>query len=760
VREDDWRPQGPPRYGTHMNEPVPAAATTDAVGAPLPPAALTNAISSLEAVFRPRSIAVIGASRERGTIGAEIFHNLISHGFSGPVYPVNAHAEVVQSVRAYHSIADVPPPVDLAVVVVPAVHAAAVLEACGRCGVRAAVVISAGFKESGAEGVARERELLECARRFGMRLVGPNCLGVLNTEAAVRMDATFAPTYPPAGNVAFSSQSGALGLAILEYAAELGIGISHFISVGNKADVSGSDLLEFWEQDAGTSVILLYLESFGNPRRFSRIARRVGRRKPIVAVKSGRTAAGARAASSHTGSLAGTDTAVTALCTQSGLIRTDTIEELFDVAMLIANQPAPHGNRVGILTNAGGPAIMASDACESHGLVVAPLDAATVTALRTFLPPEASTGNPVDMIASALPDAFERAVELLSGDPNVDAVLAIYVPPVVTRPLDVAQAIVRGATSAAHAANAAGRKPKPVLSCFMGSHGVPEGLRSLHEGHVPSYAFPESAAIALSRAVRYGRWLAAPEGQPVRFADTHPERAIAALAAAQARGSLGTPLWLSPDEVRQLLGAYGIAMPESRFATSAEECAEAARRVGFPVAIKLVSDTITHKSDVGGVVLDVRNEPEAREAFESIARRLDQAKRRPEMSGVLIQPMLRDGIEAIVGVTHDPSFGPLIMFGLGGVHVELLKDVVFRLHPLTDRDAHDMIREVRGYPLLEGYRGGPAGDIVALEQTLLRVSQLLEAHPEIVEMDLNPVSVRTPGNGCVVVDARVALRLP
>jgi acetate---CoA ligase (ADP-forming) len=760
VPEEGWRPQGPPRYRARMNEPVSTAATDAAASSAPPPAAVTNTIASLDAVFRPRSIAVIGASRERGTIGAEIFHNLISHGFSGPVYPVNAHSDVVQSVRAYRSIEEVAQPVDLAVIVVPAAHVASALESCGRCGVRAAVVISAGFKESGAEGVARECELLACARRFGMRLVGPNCLGVLNTEAAFRMDATFAPTYPPAGNVAFSSQSGALGLAILEYAAQLGIGISHFISVGNKADVSGSDLLEFWEQDPGTGVILLYLESFGNPRRFSRIARRVGRRKPIVAVKSGRTAAGARAASSHTGSLAGTDTAVSALCMQSGLIRTDTIEELFDVAMLIANQPAPHGNRVGILTNAGGPAIMASDACESHGLVVAPLEPATVRELRTFLPAEASTGNPVDMIASALPEAFERALGIMSGDPNVDAVLVIYVPPVVTRPLDIAQAIVRGATQAAHAAAAAGRPPKPVLSCFMGSHGVPEGLRSLHEGHVPSYAFPESAAIALSRAVRYGQWLAAPEGQAVQFADTHPERATAALNAARARAAGETTLWLSPGEVSELLGAYGIATPKSRTASSAEECAEAARQIGFPVVIKLVSETITHKSDVGGVILDVRNEREAREAFESIARQLDQANRRSEMSGVLVQPMLRDGIEAIVGVTHDPSFGPLMMFGLGGVHVELLKDVVFRLHPLTDRDAHEMIREVRGFPLLEGYRGAPAADIAALEQTLLRVSQLLEVHPDIVEMDLNPVQVRTQGNGCMVLDARVALRAP
>jgi acetyl coenzyme A synthetase (ADP forming)-like protein len=370
----------------------------------------------IEAILRPRSVAVIGASRERGTVGAEIFHNLLEHGFQGPVYPVNPKADVVQSVHAYPTIEDVPGEVDLAVVVVPALRVIDVVEACGRKGVRAVVVISAGFKETGSEGVERERRLLEIVRRFDMRLVGPNCLGVLNTESGVRLDATFAPTFPPAGPVAFSSQSGALGLAILELAAKLGIGISQFVSVGNKADVSGNDLIEFWEKDAATKIILLYLESFGNPRRFLEIARRVGRRKPIVAVKSGRTKAGVRAASSHTGSLAGADTAVSAVCEQAGVIRTDTIEDLFDVGMLLANQPVPRGPRVGIVTNAGGPGIMASDACETNGLEVVTLEESTVSALKAFLPAEASTRNPVDMIASATPESFEKAVRLIAND--------------------------------------------------------------------------------------------------------------------------------------------------------------------------------------------------------------------------------------------------------------------------------------------------------------------------------------------------------
>jgi acetyl coenzyme A synthetase (ADP forming)-like protein len=712
----------------------------------------------LLAVFRPRSIAVIGASRERGTIGAEIFHNLVSRGFAGPVYPVNPRAQVVQSVLAYPSIREVPGSVDLAVVVVPAAHALEVVAACGEKGVRAVVVISAGFKETGAEGAEREGALRACAQRFGMRLVGPNCLGVINTETAVQMDATFAPVYPPAGKVAFSSQSGALGLAILEYAAELNLGVSHFISVGNKADVSGNDLLEFWEQDPGTGVILLYLESFGNPRRFTQIARRVGRKKPIVAVKSGRTRAGVRAAASHTGSLAGSDVAVDALFRQSGVIRTDTIEQLFDVAILLANQPVPRGNRVAIVTNAGGPGIMASDACESHGLEIPALGEATVDALRAFLPREASTRNPVDMIASATAGAFEKTVHRVAGDASVDAVLAIYVPPMVTTPLDVAQAIVRGASAAAREAEDRGEPAKPVLSCFMGSHGVPEGLRSLHQAHIPSYAFPESAAIALARAVRYGRWLAEPEGKVMRFEDVDAARAAAALSAALGRAREGANVWLEVDEVRELLGAYRIATPATVQASRAEAAVEAARRLGFPVAMKLVSGTILHKSDVGGVALDLRSADEVREAFEAMERRLQSRGLRDQMAGVVVQPMVSEGIETIVGVTHDRSFGPILMFGMGGVHVELLRDVAFRIQPLTDREARELVRSVRGYPLLEGYRGAPPADVAALEETLLRLSQLVGEHPEIAEMDLNPLKVLPPGRGCLAVDARVAVR--
>jgi acetyl coenzyme A synthetase (ADP forming)-like protein len=734
--------------------------TDPAAGTAAPaPAAPPVPRATLDAIFRPRSVAVIGASRDRRTVGGAIFHNLVSHDFRGPVYPVNPKASVVQSVRAYPTIREIPDPVDLAVVVVPAAQVLEVVEACGEKGVRGVVVISAGFKETGGAGQEREAALLECVRRRGMRLIGPNCLGVLNTEAGVCLDATFAPIYPPAGRVAFSSQSGALGLAILDLAAELSIGISHFASVGNKAEVSGNDLLEYWEADPGTGVILLYLESFGNPRRFLEIARRVGRVKPIAAVKSGRTRAGMRAASSHTGSLAGADTAVEALCAQSGVIRCDTIEELFDVAMPLATQPLPAGRRVGILTNAGGPGIMASDACETHGLEVATLAEETVRALRQFLPPEASTRNPVDMIASAVPESYEKSLRLLAADPNVDALLVLYVPPIVTTPLEVARAIVRGNEAAKADGQARGRPPKPVLSCFLGSHGVLEGLRSLHEGHIPSYAFPESAAIALSRLARHAAWRSEPDGLVRRFDDVRRGEAAEVLARASARAG-SDKAWLEASEVAVLLDAYRLPRPGERFAASADAAAEAARALGFPVALKLVSPTITHKSEVGGVVLNLADERTVREAFAGIERRLAGLGRRAEMSGVLVQAMILEGVETIVGMTRDPSFGPLLMFGMGGVQVELLQDVIFRVHPLTDRDAHAMVSGVRGSRLLSGYRGAPPGDVAALEATLSRLSQLAGDHPEIVEMDLNPLKVLEPGRGCVVLDARVAVRKP
>ncbi|MCB9578981.1 MAG: acetate--CoA ligase family protein [Polyangiaceae bacterium] len=685
---------------------------------------------------------MIGASRRRGTIAGEIFHNLLANDFAGAVYPVNPTAAVVQSVKAYPTVGDIPDEVDLALLVVPRDKVLAAVEECGQKGVRALVVISAGFGETGAEGRALQDAITRKVRGYGMRMVGPNCLGILNTAEDVRLDATFAPTWPPAGNVAFSSQSGALGLAILDYARDLGIGVRQFVSMGNKADVSGNDLVSYWGADPTVKVILLYLESLGNPRRFMDLSRKVSRVKPIVVVKSGRTEAGARAASSHTGALAGLDVAVDALLGQAGVIRTDTIEELFDMAMLLGNQPVPKGSRVAILTNAGGPGIMASDACESRGLSLPRLSPKTEQALLEFLPPEASVKNPVDMIASAPASSYERALGLLLADEQIDAVLVLFVPPIVTEPAAVATAIRQGAAGA----------EKPVLTCFMGTHGVPEALSSLREGRFPSYAFPEAAAIALSRAVSYGRWLARPAGEVPELADVTPERAQPVLKDVSDEGR-----WLDASEVNELLGAYGIAMPATRFATTMREAGEAAEAIGFPVALKLMSREITHKSDVSGVVLGLLRREAVEDAFAGLRMRLAEQGLDSKMDGVVVQAMAQRGLETFVGVTHDAQFGPLIGFGMGGVSVEVWKDVVFRVPPLTDLDAREMLDGIRGSCLLDGFRGEPPADREALVDTLLRISRLVADVPEILELDINPLIALPPGSGVLAVDARIRI---
>ncbi len=693
----------------------------------------------LDAVFRPRSVAVIGASRQRGSISGEVFHNLVSQGFPGPVYPVNRSSPVVQSVTAYKSILDVPGDVDLAVITIPKEHVLAAARECAAKHVRGLVVLTAGFGETGTEGKALQDELTQVVRGARMRMIGPNCLGLLNTDPQVNLNATFAPTWPPHGSVAFSSQSGAIGLAILDTARDLGIGISQFVSMGNKADVSGNDLLEYWEDDPGCRVILLYLESLGNPARFMQIARRVARKKPIAVVKSGRTEAGARAASSHTGALAGLDVAVDALLGQAGVIRTDTMEELFDLAMLLANQPVPAGNRVALLTNAGGPAIMASDACESRGLAIPALSPKTVAELKTFLPAEASTKNPVDMIASASPASFERALGLLLQDDAVDSVIVLFVPPIVTEAADVAAAIRRAGAGA----------KKPIVTCFMGTHGIPAALSSLREGRFPSYAFPEAAAQALARAVRYGRWLASPPGTIPELAGVRPEEARAAVRAG------GPNRWLSPGEVRCVLGAYQIRTPREEVASDAAGAAAAAARIGFPVALKLASETITHKTELGGVVLGLADAEAVFEAYTAIRRNLARVNREKEMTGALVQEMAPRGVETFVGVSQTPGFGPLIGFGIGGIAVEVWKDVVFRVSPITDADAHAMLDQIRGVKLLDGFRGGPRADRQALTETLLRVSRMVQDLPEIQEMDINPLVALEPGRGAIAVDARI-----
>jgi acyl-CoA synthetase (NDP forming) len=559
-------------------------------------------------------------------------------------------------------------------------------------------------------------------------------MGIANTNPDVLLDATFAPGVPPRGRVGFSSQSGALGLAIMEFANSLGLGISTFVSVGNKADISGNDLLRYWESDDDTDVILLYLESFGNPKKFSEIARRVGRQKPIVVVKSGRSAAGARATSSHTGALiAASDVTVDALFRQAGVVRTDTLAELFDVASLLANQPLPKGRRVGIITNAGGPAILCADACEARGLEVPVLSDDSQAKLRAFLPAGASVGNPVDMIASAPAEHYQRAIEIVGRDENVDSLIVIFTPPLVTRAGDVAHSIVEAMQHI--------DKDKPLLSVFLSAHDAPKELHAA-QVHIPSYSFPETAAIALARATRYRQWRDRRETFPAKFEDVRTDEAAAVVAAALARGEG----WLTPAEVAQICSCYGLPLIEQRIVSSAAQAAAAAAEIGGEIALKAIAPGLVHKTEAGAVKLHLNGEDAVRAAAGEMSERLSP-------SGFVVQQMARRGVEMLVGVVHDPQFGPVVACGAGGVQVELLKDVSVRLTPLSNEDASEMIRELKTYPLLTGFRGSVPCDVTALEDGLLRVSAMVEDLPQIAELDCNPFVVH--GTGATILDARI-----
>ncbi len=708
-----------------------------------------STIASLRPILSPSSVAVIGAARHRGTIGQLLLQCILQGGFSGTVYPVNPNAESVISVKAYPSILDIPGNVDLAIIAVPASVVAKVADECGRKGVSALIVISDGFKERGPEGALRERELVDITLRYGMRLVGPNCMGIINTDPAVSLNATFSPIYPPKGNVAFLSQSGAMGLTILEYANNLNMGISTFVSVGNRADVSSNDLLQYWQQDQATKVILLYLESFGNPRKFSRIARRVSEKKPIVAVKSGSTQAGLRAASSHTGALAISDVASDVLFRHAGIIRVNAMEELFDVATLLSTQPLPRGKRLVVVTNGGGPGIMAADAAVRNGLLLPELTQGTVNRLKPVIKRDIRLNNPVDTTAGATAEEFQGILQVLASDNDNDAVLAIFIPPVVAGTAAMEDAIRRVAPIFR-------RHGKPLLACFLGHRGFKAKLGSSGK-FVPCYPFPEEAVAALAKAVEYAELRRKPKGMIPKIRGIKHARARRIIEVAMTR-SIERPLWLSTKEIAELLDCYGIRLVETVVARTATEAVASALKVGFPVAVKLASSTIVHKTDVGGVMLDINSKSEVKRAFNHIQARLAKIGRQHEMDGVTVQRMVRGGIETIAGVTQDPTFGPIIMFGSGGIYAELIKDVALKLHPLTDLDARELVSSIKMAKLFEGYRGSPPSDIQALEDLLLRLSALVEDIPEVTELDLNPVKVMSQGEGYWVVDARIMVR--
>ena len=697
---------------------------------------------SLDGLFRPRSVAVIGAARREGSVGRELLRNLVQGGFQGKVFPVNPKAAVIHSIKAYPSVLAIPDEVDLAVVIVPREQVLRAVEDCGRKGVRGVVVISSGFREIGPEGVERERRLLAVLRRHGMRMVGPNCMGIINTDPAVRLDATFAPTAPLRGPIAFLSQSGAMGAAILSYARGLGLGISVFASMGNKADVSGNDLLRYLEHDPDTRLFLLYLESFGNPRNFTRIARRITRSKPILAVKSGRTAEGAAAATSHTGALAGPDAAVDALLAQCGVIRAASVDQLFDFAQAFASQPLPAGNRVALLTDAGGPAIMAADAVRPSGLRLAALSARTKAALRRGLSPDASVRNPVDMLGHSGAEDFARCLGILLADPGVDGVIALYVPPVMHDPLLVARRILEAARGAA----------KPVLCVFMAEDRILRDVIALCGTELPVFRFPEAAVGALGAMARYRAWRDRPAEKAVRPLPV-PARARRALRAAAAGGREV----LSLEESRAVLEAYGIRFARSRVAATRADLRRRALEVGLPLVMKIRSPDISHKTEVGGVAADLRTMAEVEDAWDAMMRRVRKAEPRARVEGVLLQEMRRGAQEMILGVATDPLFGPLLMAGAGGVLVEVAGDVAFRVLPVTPGDVDEMVAGLRSSRLLGAFRGRPPLRADAYKDAILRLGRLVGDFEGILEVDVNPFMVAERAEDCVAVDARIRI---
>jgi acetate---CoA ligase (ADP-forming) len=683
-------------------------------------------VASLRPFFAPRSLAVIGASRRRGSIGGELFRNILDADFTGAAYPINRNGDPVAGVRAYAAIEELPELVDLAVICLPGTQVLDAAEAALRSGVRALCVISAGFAEMGPEGRDRQDRLLALVRAHGARLVGPNCLGI--AVPPIGLNATFAPRALPTGRIGFSSQSGALGLALLEKATERALGFSSFASIGNKADVSSNDLLQWWEDDESTDLVLLYLESFGNPRTFAQVARRVARRKPILALKAGVTAAGARAASSHTAALAGSDAAVEALFGQAGVLRARTLEELVDTAALLSSQPLPKGPRVGVITNAGGLGILCADACEAVGLQLPRLAPETEQALAGFVAGEASLANPVDLLGSATAASYGAVIGPVLADPTIDALIVIFVPPVVAGAEEVAVAIKEAV---------AGLPPeKPVVAVVVSAEGTPESLRDQSSPVVP-LPYPESAARALALALERTRWLARPEGTlpPLSGIDTNAARNVAS----------GDDRWLASEELRALLGSYGIPLVSERVAASADEAVDAARELGFPAVVKTATPG-AHKTDVGGVALDLRDETAVRAAVETIG------------APVIVQPFLRGGTELLAGVVQDPVFGPLVAFGPGGAMAELVGEASFRLAPLTDLDADELVHGGKAGRLVAGFRGAPASDSAALADLLLRLGRLAADLPEIAELDLNPILAGP--DGCVAVDARVRVAAP
>jgi acetate---CoA ligase (ADP-forming) len=700
---------------------------------------------SITPFFRPNGIAVIGVSESPSGIGRRVFDAIRQSKYKGALFAVNGKGGMRGGIPTHATVRKLPLPVELAVIAVPSEHVADVMDDCGAAGVKAVVVISAGFAEVDRDGREQQRALVQRARGYGMRVMGPNCLGLVNADPRTPLNASFSPIFPPSGHLALASQSGALGVVVLGLAAERGIGISSFASLGNKADVSGNDLLQYWEQDASTTVIGLYLESFGNPRRFARLAKRVGRAKPIIAVKAGRTYAGSRAAGSHTAALAASDAAVDALFRQTGVIRAATIDELLDTAACLESQPLPAGRRVAIVTNAGGPGILAADACEAAGLAIAKLSDMTIERLGEVLPRAASLANPIDMVASASAADCAKVVEIVLADSNVDALVVIHTGVDATADPEAPRRGIHDGVLAGRSL----RRHIPVVACVLGDLQATSIVVGAER--VPVFTFPENAVRALGHVADYAEWLRTPAGDVCTFEDAQ----IDAIQDLIKQATTRSEEWLSPGETRGLLGLLGAPHLPTTVAETVEEALEAANRIGYPVVAKMRAGGLVHKTEAGGVVAGIADREALRTAFATLEDRA--ASHGLLFEGIDLQPMVTGGIEAVVGVTRDAAIGGLVGVGMGGTEVEVIGDVEFGLAPLTDRDADRLIDRTRLKRLLAGYRGRPAADRRALVDLLLRLSELVDQVPEILELDLNPVMVLPEGRGCVIVDARVRI---
>ena len=698
----------------------------------------------LDKIMKPKSIAVVGASTKEHTISSDIMKRLQEYNFNGKIYPVNPKGGIIEGLQAYTSVLEIPGEVDLAIIVVNAKFVLSTIDQCHEKGIKGLCIITAGFKETGAEGAESEKQLLAKVREYGMRCVGPNCLGVVNTHPDIRMDGCFAESLPERGNIGFVSQSGALGGGILNILKDLNLGFAQFISIGNQADVNAETALEYWENEADVEQILLYMESIQNPANFRKLASRISRKKPILALKAGRSAAGASAASSHTGSLAGADKAANALLAQSGVIREYSLKDLFATAKVFANCPIPKGNRVAIITNSGGPGIMATDAVCEHGMQMAKISDATKEKLRSFLPSAASVKNPIDMIASAPIEHYQQTLETVIADENVDMIITIYLPFLGLKDIDVAKALME---------IKAKNPQKPVIGVFMTKSEFFNKISDM-DVNMPFFMYAEEAADGLNRLNQQRLWMERPEGKIPSFdVDYKKAQEIIAKSVNEGRDQLTT------RESIDVLDAYGIRVCKSGFAKSEDEAVTIADSIGYPVVMKMTSKTTSHKTDVGGVRVNIQSAEQLRAEYQDLISKLEEKGLLEGLEGVIIQEMVKGNREMVCGIATDPQYGPMMMFGLGGVFIEVMKDVTFRIAPLTDIDAKEMIKSVKAYKLLEGARGTKPAQMEQIEETLLRLSQLVHDFKFIDELDINPLLISEKTGEGIAVDGRIKVRM-